>query len=176
MRKILLGLAATAAIAVPLSRTAANAAVSYEPTHDGVITGHVDKSDVQSLLRWNEAKVQSTPVNFSSTFSVVQDKSYGCADGVVEHGVQTIAYNMGITASEVRGGAGQKIKGWDLTGMGALSDMTVTKTGPAGFGDACATHGGLVSYRVDQDHALGDTIKVNGLGLPETTPIVVPTV
>ena len=54
MRKIILGLVAIAAIAAPLAfATSANAAVAVD---NGV--GHVDKSDVQSALGWNNEGVR----------------------------------------------------------------------------------------------------------------------
>ena len=92
----------------------------------------------------------------------------------VDHGIQTITQDIVVKATEVREGTKQKIKAWDLTGMGAGSNMKVVKTGPFNnFAGACTGHGGWNNFTVAQDHALGEDLYVNGVALPET-PVQAP--
>ena len=172
MRKIIttVSLAAAAFGTAAVLAAPADAAVSYEGTHEGVVTGHIDKPDVQAALGGlNENQIQTTPVTFSTTFSSWTDKSWTCNNGEVRHNVKTATFDMDLTKSEVRTGAGNKIKGWDLTGMGALTNPVSTTTGSVWLD--CNGAGGFTNYasmHTAQDHALGDTLKVNGVVLPET--------
>jgi hypothetical protein len=158
MKKYIVAIAALVALAVP---TAAMAAVSYDATNDGVITGYVGKGDVQSALQWNDAKVQTAPVNFTTTFTTTTDTSWLRADGSVAHNYKTLTFKQGLKSEVVRKSNG-KIDGWNLTGLNGLTFVKQEITGaPLYEGFA----GGL---NVQQSHAFGDDLFVNDMLLPET--------
>jgi hypothetical protein len=159
-------IAALAAIGVIGTATAASAAVSYDATNDGVITGNVGKGDVQPVLHWNEAAVQSKPVDFTTTFTTTTDTSWLRADGSVAHNYKTLTFKQGLKSEVVRKSNG-KIDGWNLTGLGGLTFVKQEITG-APLYDGFA--GGL---NVQQSHAFGDDLFVNNVLLPET-PVDVP--
>jgi hypothetical protein len=163
MKKYIVAIAALAALAVP---TAAAAAVSYDATNDGVITGYAGKGDVQSALQLNDAKVHSTPMAFSTTFTTTTDTSWLRADGSVAHNYKTLTFKQGLKSEVVLKSNG-KIDGWKLTGLGGLTFVKQEITG-APLYDGFA--GGL---HVDQSHAFGSELLVNGELLPET-PVEVP--
>jgi hypothetical protein len=162
-------LAAIPAVAVVTLAASASASVSYDATHDGVITGYVGKGAVQPVLNWNEADVQNKPVEFSTTFSSIKDSSWTCNNGDVRHDVYTVNFKQVLTSETVRKSNG-KIDGWNLTGLGGLT-LTGT-TGNRFPSYDCADAGGLATIGVAQDHAFGHALYVNGVLLPET-PVAV---
>jgi hypothetical protein len=165
LRKLIIAAAALLALAIP---TAAMAGVSYDATNDGVITGYVGKGDVQPVLGWNENAVQNTPVKFTTTFTTTTDTSWLRADGSVAHNYKTLTFKQGLKNEVVRKSNG-KIDGWKLSGLDGLTFVKQEITG-APLYDGFA--GGL---NVQQSHAFGDELLVNGVLLPET-PVVVPAV
>jgi hypothetical protein len=171
MRRIIT-VAAVAATALIATATAASAVVTYDATNDGVITGHVDKGDIQPVLGWNENKVQTTPVQFSTTFTTFTDKSWTCNNGETRHNVKALAFKQGLTTETLRHQTTNKITGWNLTGLGSLEYVGQTVTGHAWLD--CADAGGVnyLTLNTDQRHAIGTDLLVNGLLLPET-PVVV---
>jgi hypothetical protein len=161
MRKLIILAVSIAALAVPATGLAA---VSYNATNDGVITGYVGKGDVQPVLHWNEATVQSTPVEFTTTFTTTTDTSWLRADGSVAHNYKTLTFKQGLKSDVVRKSNG-KIDGWKLTGLGGLTFVKQEITGSPLY-DGFA--GGL---HVEQSHAFGDELLVNNTLLPETPEI-----
>ena len=89
---------ALAALAVP---SVASASVSYDATHEGVVTGHVDKADVQPVLGWNDSKVQSQPVQFSTTNTTVTENSWTCTNGETRSNVLTNVFKVAVNADAV---------------------------------------------------------------------------
>ena len=165
MRKIIIGVIAAAMLVVP---TVASAAVSYDATNEGIITGYVGKGDVLPVLGWNEAKVHTTPVDFTTTFTTTTDTSWLRADGSVAHNYKTLTFTQGLKSDVVLKSNG-KIDGWNLTGLGRLTFVKQEITG-APLYDGFA--GGL---NVQQSHAFGDDLFVNNTLVPEA-PVVVPAV
>ena len=159
-------------LAVP---TIANAAVIYDATNDGVITGHIGKGDVQPVLGWNESKVQSTSVDFSTTFTVTTDKSWRCNNGEVRHNLWISNFKQGL-AKETMLKSNGKIDGWTLTGLGGLTLLDSQRDVGYKWLD-CAGAGGVnyMTMLTEQRHALGDELFVNGVLLPETA-VVAPAV
>ncbi len=168
MRKLIITAAALVALAVP---TAAMASVSYDATNAGVITGYVGKGDVQPVLGWNEHMVQGDQgkgIKFSTTFTTTTDTSWMRADGSIAHNFKTLTFKQGLANTPVLKSNG-KIDGWNLTGLGGLEYVKTEITGPPLYSGFV---GGL---HVEQSHAIGDELLVNGVLLPET-PVVVPAV
>jgi hypothetical protein len=169
VRKIIIGVIAVAMLAVP---TVANAAVSYDATNDGVITGYIGKGDVQPVLGWNENMVQNTPVNFTTTFTVTTDKSWQCTNGEVRHNLWISNFKQGLAKETVLKSNG-KIDGWKLTGLGGLT--LIDSQRDVGYKWLDCAGAGSVNYMTmltDQRHAFGDDLFVNDMLLPET-PVVV---
>jgi hypothetical protein len=168
MRRItkVAAIAATALTALTAAGSAASASVSYDATNDGVIAGYAGKGDVQPVLGWNEQAVQSTPVDFTTTFTTTTDTSWLRADGSVAHNYKTLTFKQGLKQEVVRKSNG-KIDGWKLVGLNGLTFVKQEITGaPMYEGFAGGLH-------VDQSHAFGDELYVNGMLLPET-PVDVP--
>lgn len=165
MRKFIILAASLMALAVP---AAGIAAVSYDATNDGIITGYVGKGDVQPVLGWNENAVQNNAVKFTTTFTTTTDTSWLRADGSVAHNYKTLTFKQGL-ATEIVLKSNGKIDGWKLTGLGGLTFVKQEITG------APLYSGFVGGLHVDQSHAIGDELLVNDVLLPET-PVVAPTV
>jgi hypothetical protein len=163
VRKIITGVIAVAMLAVP---AVANAAVTYDATNDGVITGYVGKGDVQPVLDWNENMVQTTPVNFTTTFTTTTHTSWLRTDGSVAHNYKTLTFKQDLKSEVVLKSNG-KIDGWNLTGLKGLTFVKQEITG------APLYDGFLGGLNVQQSHAFGDDLFVNNTLLPET-PVEVP--
>lgn len=114
MRKFILALMAVAMLAIP---SVASANVSVE---NGV--GHVDKGDVQTALKWNNADFDNGTVTFTAGATKTYDNLLTCGAnagdkaGLVEH-VKTIITNGtgNITATQIKSSNGKQITGWNLT-------------------------------------------------------------
>lgn len=118
MRKIILGLVAATTVVAPLAIAGvANAAVSV---NDGI--GHVDKGDVQSALKLNNAGFDRGTFTFTGTATKTFDNVLTCkADagakaGLVEHVKVTSTSSTPLTATAIKSANGKQITGWDLTG------------------------------------------------------------
>jgi hypothetical protein len=146
MRKILLGLVATAALAAPLAAaTAANASVAFDGS-----TGHVDKGDIQSALGWNNGdfdKGVSTlkfTAGSATAEKVTQDYPMLCLNfatgdmSTVGHRlfVQPGTVSADVTAKPVLNSNGKQITGFDLTStpgaFKAVGNAVVRDTGCEG--------------------------------------------
>lgn len=182
MRKILLGLAATAVVATPLAMAAsANANVAVT---DGV--GFVGKGDVQTALGYhNDSETQAAfkagKIAFVGTFNTVKDTSWQCTDGTVKHHYfNTTSVNQ-YTAKANTNNAGKLTFGWNLDGsIASYGPTTGFTTGDDGTGRfptySCAGNGSTIfsTMHVDQSHFVGDLSVTNGaktVALPNT-PIV----
>jgi hypothetical protein len=165
MRKLIILAAALVVLVVP---TSAMAAVSYDATNDGVITGYAGKGDVQGVLGWNDSKVHSTPVDFTTTFTVTTDKSWTCNNGDVRHNLWISNFKQGLAKETILKSNG-KIDGWKLTGLGGLTLIDSQRDVGYKWLD-CADAGGVnyMTMKTDQYHAFGANLFVNGVLLPET--------
>src|SRR4249919_3769533 len=122
MRKIIFGLAATAAIAVPLvmSSTSASAAVSVD---NGI--GTVGKGDVQSALGWNNSAFDKGVGSLkfaTSAERVTVDYPMSCFNlntGAITSGGHRLFVQSGtatVEATPVLNSNGKQITGFNLTG------------------------------------------------------------
>ena len=109
MRKTILGLAAAAAITIPLVGTAAHASV----TVDEAGKGFVGKGKVQTAFGWNNATTQKnqTGVTFSAEQPTTQSLSQDVSQTGVEHNFQ-----MGVqSATQCGTQSGIQVVSQDLT-------------------------------------------------------------
>ena len=182
MRKILLGLAATAAIATPLAMAAsANATVAVD---NGI--GHVDKGDVQTALDWNNKAFDNGAGTLKFTASaekVVVDYPMSCLDlntGAITSGGHRLIVQPGnasiVAAPVLNAGNGKQITGFNLTGNSAgfinvgnrvLRDVTCGADTVLFMNEGTPDPANTVSVT--------SGLKVNGIDLPNT-PVVVPAV
>ena len=181
MRKIILGLAATAAIAAPLALAAsANAAVAVD---NGI--GHVDKGDVQSALGWNNAafdKGVGTLKFTAGAEKVIADYKMSCFNGStgaidaeVGHTIISQPGTTTVTATKVlNAGNGKQITGFNLTGQSS----GFTSTGGAAVRTVPCPEGSFMYMNLGQGDLFRKTqvtggLKVNGIDLPNTPVSIV---
>ena len=165
---------ALAALAVP---SVASASVTYDATHDGVVTGHVDKGDVQPVLGWNDSKVQNAPVQFSTTNTTVTEQSWKCTNGETRSNVLTNVFKVAVNAESVRHQTTKRITGWNLTSIGGPLETISTNTTGDEWSD-CTGAGDLdwaAGMPTEHEYSLGSDLSVNGTLLPQT-PAAMPAV
>jgi hypothetical protein len=166
--KFILVAGALAALAVP-SVASANVAVE-----NGV--GHVDKSDVQTALKWNNGDFDTNvgSLKFTADAELVTDFTWSCRGSTeVVHQYFTYPAQGAVKATEVKSSNGKQITGWNLTGMDRITSVgqgTITDSGPCPAG----------SFRYEivgnsSSKTITGGLKVNGQSLPNT-PVAAPTV
>ena len=181
MRKTILGLVAIAAIATPLAfASSASAAVSVNDA--GV--GHVDKSDVQLALGWNNKAFDNGAgtLNFTAgAEKITVDYPMSCFNlntGAVTSGGHRLFVQSGMAAVEATPvlnlGNGRQITGFDLSGKSTgftpagstvVRDVTCGADTVLFMNEGSPTQPGTMSVT--------GGLKVNGFDLPNT-PVVVP--
>ena len=158
MRKIILGLVATAAIAAPLALPAsANAA-----TVDTAGIGTVAKGDVQTALGWNDAKMQRNvdTVAFTVKTSTQYDYVYTCSDGTVVHDYATFGQTtQPVTDTNINNTSAHKVTGWNLTGL------TGTTTPAFSYDSVNGTQCAGMDYSFDFVPSTITTVQANGVNL-----------
>ena len=173
MRKVILGLAAAAAIAAPL--TLAGTANAATTDANGVVT--VAKGEVMAQFPgMNEAafqKVAMAPgesLTGSNVFTATTDTGVGCADGTVQHHERNTIITSPVTATEVYNASSSKVTGWTLGAKGAsvITESNSYGTSPSGrfpnYATICADHGGVTNYfaSLEQRHTDVTTFNFNG--------------
>jgi hypothetical protein len=129
MRKLIILAISLVALAVLIATPLANAA-----TVDDTGAGSVAKGDVQSVLGWNDAKLQKdfASVTFTSKAVTVYDYSWNCSDGSTRHSIYTEAWTpQPLVANPVLNTSAKKVTGWTLDGLGLAlsSSFTYAQTG-----------------------------------------------
>jgi opacity protein-like surface antigen len=172
MRKILLGLVATAALATPLAAaTAANASVAFDGS-----TGHVDKGDVQTALKWNNADfdkgVNTLTFTSTGTTTLGNETRWQCNDGSVQSRTSLVTFGTSVTATPVLNSNGKQITGWNLTSNQYGSYLGGKYVGQPYVGAGCDASGfaGFLPNVFTTDVSNGG-LKVNGVDLPNT-PVI----
>ncbi len=166
---------------VALLSIAGTASASVNVTDNA---GTIGKGDVQSLLSFNDARIQNAwskgKVKFTSTFKTVKDTSWSCTDGTVKHHYFNTVSDNQVNAVAQTNKAGKLTSGWILDGsISAYGPTTGFTTGDDGTGRfatySCAGHGSTVfsTMHVDQSHSVGG-LQVNGIDLPNTQVEVAP--
>ena len=121
MRKLILGLAAVAAIATPLAAaTVANASVNIDSNG----TGFIGKGDVQTAFSWNNAKMQTNHTKI--TFSGEQATSQSLTQSVSQAGYRVGAQQGTQHATQTATQAATQVVGQDLTCEFTNGNGTVT--------------------------------------------------
>src|SRR4051812_22924188 len=107
--KRFIGLLAIAAIAATaLFATVASANVIVDA--NGV--GHVDKGDVQTALKWNNADFDKGAVAFTASYTATYDNVLTCRNGAVAH-VPVVSFGTSdLKATPVMSSNGKQITGW----------------------------------------------------------------
>jgi len=120
-------IAAIAAIGVIGTTTAASAAVTVNP--DG--SGFVGKGDVQSVLGYNNKKMQESIEAKGFDWTQVKEWQYvwdwTTTDGVPHHVYLSATDSRVMAAAEARNNSNGKdgsLTGWNLTGAGDWTGMT----------------------------------------------------
>jgi hypothetical protein len=183
---VIVGLAAATVMA---AATTASASVTINA--DG--TGFVGKGDVQTVLGLNNNQMQSTPVSFATKSVTEQGFGWDCVkytydkDGNIKKTIRQERAN--VTTTDVTAVVSNvarvknQITGYNLTGLGAATTTSVTD-GPAPF--SCPDDNpnpAEPKFALDPESAvtgaptvLSQGLFVNGVNLPITPAIVVPTV
>ena len=158
MRKILLGLAATVAIASPLAlaTSAANAA-----TVDATGHGYVAKGDVQRALGYSDATMQSNAAdtNFTLKAGTLTDFIYTCVDGTVAHDYSFYGSTQPLTDTAVVNTSANKVTGFTLTGLTGTATPAYDFTRDG----TCDAHGGIEVFDYTQTPV--NVVQVNGIDL-----------
>ena len=103
MRKIVLGLVAATAVAVPIAMTASSAKAA---TYDDARVGTVAKGDVMLPLGLNESafqgivKANPDAFTFTDVFAATTDTTWGCTDGSVQHHYRNTILTSPINATK----------------------------------------------------------------------------
>jgi hypothetical protein len=178
IRKTIVGITAVAVLAVP---AAANANVGVE---GGV--GHVDKGDVQTALKWNNADFDKgvDGLKFAGTYTRTTDNYWGCTDGSTQHRYRVTKMAAPIKAEAIKSSNGKQITGWNMTGVGGPTPYPViSDTGVPADVLSCPTGSSLdfgKPLSINQIGTRASTytttdLTVNGVDLPNT-PVEVPSV
>ena len=180
MRKIVLGLVATAAIAAPLALAAAPPPANVA-VNDGV--GHVDKGDVQTALHWNNADfdknvacAQVTHRGGTQVDGQPGPRRWLCAAvGEPEPDQPVTSRSASPRPTPTLSSNGKQITGWDLNGFG-YEYVSGQRVGApyVGYCPAGESFDGFLPNVFTTDVTDGG-LRVNGHDLPNT-PVVVPTV
>jgi hypothetical protein len=162
---------ALAALAVP-SVASANVAVE-----NGV--GHVDKSDVQTALKWNNSDFDkyADGLTFSSgTVTKVYNNSWICQDGSTYNQPRTQVLAQTPKTTAVMSSNGKQITGWDLTDVGStkvLSDTGIPAQCPGSRVDFLASLSSPASLAYNTLASTTDTpggLQVTGNGVTKDLP------
>jgi hypothetical protein len=167
IRTILItGIAATVAT-IGLA-TAANANVSY----DDASVGSVDKTDVQALFGWNDAKLQqnAATIKFTSQKVAKFDWSWKCSDNNTYHWIYTMTTSQPVTITAKKN-PHDKVLGWTLNGVTGTPATTNESTGPQMFTCPDGGMGAALPFASSTTNG----VQVNGVDLP-VTPVEVPVV
>jgi hypothetical protein len=167
MRKILLGLVATAAIASPIAL--ASSADAATTDGNGVVT--VAKAEVMQPLGLNEAAFQNGPkvLTGSNVFTATTTTGVGCKDGTVQYHERNTILTSPIDFAPIINAANRKTTGWTMTqGASVITESNSYGTEASGrfpdYATICTGHGGVKVYTKSlvQSHSDKTTTTFNG--------------
>jgi len=169
--KLVVVAGALAALAVP---SVASANVSVE---NGV--GHVDKGDVQSALKWNNADFDKNVANLK--FEVAGTQTQGnetrwqCSGGIQSRTSLVTQANVGkVNVTTLKSSNGKQITGWDLTGAtagatgGAFISGKYVGAPYVGYCPAGEYFSGFDGNVFTTTYDFSGGLTVNGVALPNT--------
>ena len=116
--------------AIALFATAAAASASVAVDANG--TGHVDKGDVQTALKWSNHDFDdyAAGLTFSSgTVTKVYNNSWICQDGTSYNQPRTQVLAQTLQATPVTSSNGKQITGWNLNGGDSTKALVLSDTG-----------------------------------------------
>jgi hypothetical protein len=141
---------------------------------------NVSKGDVQTVLGWNDAAVQTKTPTFTYSDTLVVNFPWTAQNGAAHTTVETVVTTDALTATPVVQQSNGKIMGWTVSGPNKQLSQTITYTvdggpvhpwsdgtqftadgGPWTTGDAWGT----------MTDTTGTQLFVNGIALPSTDAV-----